>query len=104
MSVPTNQSVVIGVDGSEQSLVAVRWAAEYAAHHHAPLELVYAIGVPADFVPGLSGPPLDYEGLREHGETVLAEAAEVATEAAAAGRFDRRDHRGSRREPHSRAA
>ncbi|BDT87319.1 universal stress protein [Nocardia cyriacigeorgica] len=83
MSVPTNQPVVVGVDGSEQSLVAVRWAAEYAAHHHAPLELVYAIGVPADFVPGLSGPPLDYEGLREHGANVLAEAAEAATEAAA---------------------
>ncbi|VFA98057.1 universal stress protein [Nocardia cyriacigeorgica] len=84
MSVLTNPPVVVGADGSEQSLVAVRWAAEYAARHHARLELIYAIGTPVDFVPGLSGPPLDYDGLRKHGETVLAAAADIATEAAAA--------------------
>ncbi|NEW55034.1 universal stress protein [Nocardia cyriacigeorgica] len=83
MSAITNPPVVIGADGSEQSLVAVRWGATYAAHHHARLHLVYAIGVPVEFVPGLSGPPLDYEGFRKHGEILLAAAAEVAHEVTA---------------------
>ncbi|WP_280236002.1 universal stress protein [Nocardia cyriacigeorgica] len=82
MSAFTNSPVVVGADGSEQSLVAVRWAAAYAARRRLPLHLVYAIGVPVDFVPGLSGPPLDYEAFRARGETLLGAAAEVAKNAA----------------------
>ncbi|MGS2809104.1 universal stress protein [Nocardia sp. MW-W600-9] len=67
--------VVVGVDGSAQALMAVRWAAEYAAHHRAPVELVSAIEVPIDYGPGLSGPLFDGEALYAHGESVVAEAA-----------------------------
>jgi nucleotide-binding universal stress UspA family protein len=37
-------SVVVGVDGSPQSEVAVEWAVEYAESHHRPLTIVYALG------------------------------------------------------------
>ncbi|MFJ2666510.1 universal stress protein [Nocardia fluminea] len=78
-----NQPVVVGVDGSEQSRIALRWAAEYAAHHRAPLQIVYAIDVPVDYGPGLSGPLFDAERLRSHGESVVAAAETEAAETAA---------------------
>jgi nucleotide-binding universal stress UspA family protein len=78
-----NQPVVVGVDGSEQSRIAMRWAAEYAAHHRAPLQIVYAIDVPVDYGPGLSGPLFDAEQLRGHGESVVAAAKPDAAEMAA---------------------
>ncbi|MFI6225128.1 universal stress protein [Nocardia salmonicida] len=73
-----NQPVVVGVDGSQQSLVALRWAAEYAAHRRAPLQIVYAIDVPVDYGPGLVGPLFDAEQLRIHGESIVAAAAVAA--------------------------
>ncbi len=39
-------SVVVGVDGSRESLVAGEWAAEEAALRHLPLRLVHAAPVP----------------------------------------------------------
>ncbi|MFJ2666356.1 universal stress protein [Nocardia fluminea] len=75
-----NQPVVVGVDGSEQSRIALRWAAEYAAHHRAPLQLVYAIAAPVDYGPGLVAPIFDYEALHHHGESVVAAAAAQAAE------------------------
>ncbi|MEV0063190.1 universal stress protein [Nocardia sp. NPDC050718] len=83
MSLPEypGRPVVAGVDGSAQSLIAVRWAAEYAVHHGAPLELVYAVEIPIDYGPGLSGPLFDGAALHAHGESVVAEAAAlVATD------------------------
>ncbi|MGS2811403.1 universal stress protein [Nocardia sp. MW-W600-9] len=82
MTMPGNPKhpVVVGVDGSEQSRPALRWAAEYAAHHRVPMQLVYAADVPVDYGPGLAGPRYDLEALRRHGETVVAAAAaEAAT-------------------------
>ncbi len=73
-----NQPVVVGVDGSQQSLVALRWAAEYSAHHRAPLQIAYAIDVPVDYGPGLVGPIFDAEQLRTHGESIVAAAAAAA--------------------------
>ncbi|MGW0325602.1 universal stress protein [Nocardia sp. NPDC003183] len=73
-----NQPVVVGVDGSQQSRIALRWAAEYAARHRAPLQLVYAIDVPVDYGPGLVGPLYDAEQLRTHGESIVAAAAATA--------------------------
>ncbi|MFD6397443.1 universal stress protein [Nocardia sp. NPDC060249] len=70
-----NRPVVVGVDGSQQSLIALRWAAEYAARHRAPLQVVYAVDVPVDYGPGLSGPLFDAEQLRSHGRSVVAAAA-----------------------------
>ncbi|MFD5177686.1 universal stress protein [Nocardia sp. NPDC058379] len=83
MSLPEypGRPVVAGVDGSAQSLIAVRWAADYAVHHGAPLELVYAVEIPIDYGPGLSGPLFDGAALYAHGESVVAEAAAlVATD------------------------
>jgi len=40
--VGNNQPVVVGVDGSEQATLAVRWAAEEAARRGRPLRLVHA--------------------------------------------------------------
>ncbi|MFI2472858.1 universal stress protein [Nocardia xishanensis] len=83
MSPKTNPPVVAGVDGSEHSLIAVRWAAVYAAHHRAPLHLVHAIGIPVDYGPGLAGPVVDYEAFRQAGAEIVAAAAQVASAAAA---------------------
>ncbi|MFJ6674989.1 universal stress protein [Actinosynnema sp. NPDC091369] len=38
--------IVVGVDGSESALTAVRWAAEEAARHRVPLHLVHAYLLP----------------------------------------------------------
>jgi nucleotide-binding universal stress UspA family protein len=38
--------IVVGVDGSESALTAVRWAAEEAARHRVPLRLVHAYLLP----------------------------------------------------------
>ncbi|MFE7718213.1 universal stress protein [Nocardia rhizosphaerihabitans] len=75
-----NRPVVVGIDGSEQSLTALRWAARYAAHHRAPLQIVYVIDVPVEYGPGASGPLFDQERLREHGESVVAAGAAAAAE------------------------
>ncbi|MFF0526768.1 universal stress protein [Nocardia amikacinitolerans] len=83
MSATTNPPVVVGVDGSEQSLAAVRWAAEYAAHHRSPLRLIHALGVPTDFGPGMAGPVSDVDSLRHAGRSLLATATEAAEAAAA---------------------
>ncbi|WP_435593247.1 universal stress protein [Nocardia sp. bgisy118] len=79
----TNPPVVVGVDGSEQSLAAVRWAAQYAARHRAPLRLIHALGVPIDFSPGMAGPVFDLESWRRAGHDLLATARDAARAAAA---------------------
>ncbi len=75
--------VVVGVDGSEQALAAVRVAATEAYHRHAPLHIVHAfiwpflhvdVGPVADDLPGT--------GLRHHAEDVLAEATAEAQKVA----------------------
>ncbi|WP_067834487.1 universal stress protein [Nocardia lijiangensis] len=79
----TNPPVVVGVDGSEQSLTAVRWAAEYAAHHRSPVQLIHALGVPTDFGPGMAGPIFDIESWRRAGHNLLTTAIDTARTAAA---------------------
>jgi nucleotide-binding universal stress UspA family protein len=41
-----DRPVVVGVDGSEESLRAVEWAAREAQRHHAPLRIVSAAAMP----------------------------------------------------------
>ncbi|MGF0319648.1 universal stress protein [Nocardia fluminea] len=75
-----NQPVVVGVDGSEQSGFALRWAAEFAAHHRAPLDIVFAIEIPADYYgPGLAGPLYDRATLHRQGKEVADDAATEAS-------------------------
>ncbi|WP_278265362.1 universal stress protein [Nocardia sp. AG03] len=79
-STPNPRTVVVGVDESEQSRIALRWAAEHAHRHRAPLRIVYAIDVPVEFGPGVVAPLFDTERLRAHGESVVAAAATQAAE------------------------
>ncbi|MGF0319163.1 universal stress protein [Nocardia fluminea] len=80
MSPLGNQPVVVGVDGSQQARFALRWAAEFAAHHRAPLDIVFAIEIPVDYYgPGLDGPRYDRWALHRQGK----EVADAATEASA---------------------
>jgi nucleotide-binding universal stress UspA family protein len=77
--------VVVGVDGSAESLRAVDWTAEEARLRHRPLRIVHAFLWPLMRVPlGPSplGPPDG--GLRHAAEQILATAADRAREAAAA--------------------
>ncbi|MFG1996276.1 universal stress protein [Actinoplanes sp. NPDC048988] len=75
--------VIVGIDGSEQALSAVRAAAVQAWQRKLPLRIVHAfvwpslhvgVGPVADDTPGT--------GLRHHAEDLLVEAAGVAAEAA----------------------
>ncbi|MBB5803955.1 nucleotide-binding universal stress UspA family protein [Saccharothrix ecbatanensis] len=45
--------IVVGVDGSESALTAVRWAAEEAARRKAPLKLVHAFLLPTRGYPDM---------------------------------------------------
>ncbi|MFI9415198.1 universal stress protein [Nocardia gamkensis] len=63
--------LVVGVDGSAASHAAVRWAAATAARRHAPLHLVYAVGVQADAVPVLGSLLFETRGYREAGKAAL---------------------------------
>ncbi|MFC5952110.1 universal stress protein [Pseudonocardia lutea] len=54
MNATARTAVVVGVDGSDPALAAVRWAAVEAARRGAPLRLVAAVGTGARR-PGRSG-------------------------------------------------
>lgn len=76
---PLAKPVVVGVDGSAASLVAVELAAREAARRHRPLHLVHAFIWPYLHVPlGPSpyGPPEG--GLRNDAERILADAYDRA--------------------------
>jgi nucleotide-binding universal stress UspA family protein len=45
--VMATRPIVVGVDGSEESLLAAEWAATEAARHRAPLRIVSAAAMPA---------------------------------------------------------
>ncbi|VVJ21695.1 Universal stress protein family [Amycolatopsis camponoti] len=64
--------IVTGVDGSVESLDAVRWAARTAHLHGAPLEIVYALDFPALLAGGVIPPPGEMkEVLRVRGRRYL---------------------------------
>ncbi|MEV1118330.1 universal stress protein [Actinosynnema sp. NPDC049800] len=68
--------IVVGVDGSESALTAVRWAAGAAARHRAPLQLVHAYLLPKRGYPDivLSGRDVR-EAFEEQGRQWLEAAA-----------------------------
>ncbi|WP_034277404.1 universal stress protein [Haloechinothrix halophila] len=77
--------VVVGVDGSQSALRAVRWAAREASGHRVGLRVVHAIGVPEFFPGGAISPSTElYHLLEQDSESVLREA-EVAAEEVAPG-------------------
>ena len=71
-----NGPIVVGVDGSESALTAVRWAAEEAARHRAPLRLVHAYLLPTRGYPEmvLSGHDVR-DAFERQGRQWLEEAA-----------------------------
>src|SRR5689334_22878014 len=85
-----HRGIVVGVDGSDTSLGAVRWAALDAAMHNTPLTLIYVlpIGLP-DWGMGFATAPLPRDfgtWQQEHAERILAHASRVAAEATPDGR------------------
>ena len=78
------QRIIVGVDGSEHSLAAVRWAAHDAVLRAVPLAIVTAL---KDRLPSLAD-AINLRSdrskvVRRHAEHTLEAAAEVAREAAA---------------------
>ena len=64
-------TIVVGVDGSEDSLVALAWAAEEAKVHRSTLHVIHSWTFPAP-MPGTDGlPEADIRGVAEQ---VLADA------------------------------
>jgi len=73
--------IVVGVDGSEPSKAALRWALEEARLRGATLRAVHAWAVPAVYVHGSAFPPelVDRDLIRERAEESLdAVVTEVA--------------------------
>lgn len=78
-SVPSRGPVLVGVDGSESSNAAVRWAADEARRLDVPLHILHAWMWPLYHVqlgPPPGAPP--GAGLRAQAERVLSEAAHLA--------------------------
>jgi nucleotide-binding universal stress UspA family protein len=72
-----NTAIVVGVDGTRQSLRAAAWAAGEAALRRAPLHVVNAFGIP-DAFHGETMPPRDWLDSRRR------ESAEIVRRAVAA--------------------
>jgi nucleotide-binding universal stress UspA family protein len=73
------QHVVVGVDGSDSALRAVRWAADEAARRRAPLRLVTAFGWTDDIVAAHSGLGARYrDSLLDQSLRALATAVDAA--------------------------
>lgn len=66
-----NGRVVVGVDGSERSLEALRWAAAEARARDAELDVVHAWRVPMMTAPSIFSAVPDLSMLEEVGRTVL---------------------------------
>lgn len=75
--------VVVGVDGSESALHAVRWAAREAVRRNAPLRLVHVCHLaPVRHPRQISAPPEYHAALLEQGRHWLTEATQAARHAA----------------------
>ncbi|MBB3083382.1 universal stress protein [Geodermatophilus sabuli] len=72
--------VVVGADGSECGLRAVRWAAEEAARRGAPLRIVHAGAIAPD-VPRDRGATAQAYTVARHTEPSVATSTEVVTDA-----------------------
>ena len=74
----TRSGIVVGVDGSDPSRAAVRWAAHDAAMRNIPLTLVHVVNLRYTTMPQ-TPLPVGFGGwLEEQGETLLNEAAQIA--------------------------
>jgi nucleotide-binding universal stress UspA family protein len=79
MSTATAGPVVAGVDGSDEALNAVRWAAAEARSTHLPLRLVHASVWPMVSHPVPPGVPTNFRRMmEEQAQQALQQAREVA--------------------------
>lgn len=92
MSAGTPPPIVTGVDGSAESLDAVRWAARAARLRDAPLEIVHALDVSALLAGGVVPPPDELvDALRARGRRALRTAQELAAAQGVPGAVTRLD-------------
>jgi len=77
-----NAPVVVGVDGSDSALEAVRWAANEAERRRVSLRIVHAYGLPVGYLPGFVDWHALHEALVAQGRSWLGRARDVAAEAA----------------------
>ena len=68
--------MLIGVDGSAESLVAADWAAEEAERRHLGFQLIHAYVISAVGVPAYGMPPDISGAFRVEAEGILAKAAD----------------------------
>jgi nucleotide-binding universal stress UspA family protein len=81
MDTKVGRGVVVGVDGSDSALRAVRWAADEAIRRHEPLRLVTAFSWTEERVVGMPGLGAQYRDiLLAQSRTALAKAVTLATE------------------------
>ncbi len=80
-----NPPIVVGVDSSRSSICAVRWAAETAARHNAPLVLVSAVTIPVTAYDRIGLTQSFFDSQEVEVTRRLDEAAAVVHGAGAAG-------------------
>jgi nucleotide-binding universal stress UspA family protein len=81
----THPGIVVGVDGSPGSRVAVQWAARDAKLRDVPLTLVHVVPATAGRWLESSLVPAWMRGQRERGRQVIEEALEIANESCRRG-------------------
>jgi nucleotide-binding universal stress UspA family protein len=69
--------IVVGLDGSPESLTAAHWAAREARLRDVSLNLVHAFDIPVTGMIGFSVPAALADGLYESGEQLLTDAADA---------------------------
>lgn len=75
-----NGAVVVGVDGSPHSEVAIEWAARYAVEHNRPLTILHAAGSVARA--STLDPSVTRQSLRMEGRRITDAALAIAQKAA----------------------
>jgi nucleotide-binding universal stress UspA family protein len=80
--IPAPTGIVVGIDGSEQSNCALKWAAKEALRRKRPLHLVTAYTVPIFAASGLDGgyATVDDDVIRAGAESVVREAAALVAD------------------------
>lgn len=79
MSTEGETSIVVGIDGLDESMNAARWGAGVAANQHAPLTLAYAIPIPLYYLTETGALVLDefIEQMRDAADEILGRTAKL---------------------------
>jgi nucleotide-binding universal stress UspA family protein len=82
MNTQIHPPIIVGVDGSDAALDAVRWAAHQAARRDTELRIVHAYEIPVGYPPGFVDWHVLHEALVAQGKAWLARAREEAEKSA----------------------